>query len=222
MSKPNESLANATAPSFRILSNDKDDIPAAIALVNSAYRGDSSRIGWTTEADLLDGIRTCEEEMRDIIRDRETKRLLLFFHANAPEILIGSVLVEKKKNPTPSLEDAGEDSSIYIGMFVVKPELQRQGLGKFILSTAEQYSKSVWMEEDEESVDEKSKKKKSCTIIRYEMTVIKQRKELIAWYVKRGYRVTKKHIPFPYGEERFGIPKVSDLEFVVLVKEDKF
>ena len=33
------------------------DVPALVALVNSAYRGESSRAGWTTEADLLDGQR---------------------------------------------------------------------------------------------------------------------------------------------------------------------
>src|SRR4051794_13241714 len=34
------------------------DLGAIVALVESAYRGESSRAGWTTEADLLDGQRT--------------------------------------------------------------------------------------------------------------------------------------------------------------------
>ena len=98
---------------------------------------------------------------------------------------------------------------IYIGMLVVKPELQKLGIGKFILNVAESYSKSEW-----ETINKKQ------TIKHFEMTVIKQRKELIAWYVKRGYFLTNKYLPFPYGEERFGIPKVDDLEFVVMIKEN--
>ena len=31
------------------------ELEAVAALVNSAYRGDSSRVGWTTEADYLSG-----------------------------------------------------------------------------------------------------------------------------------------------------------------------
>ena len=34
-----------------------DDAPALVALVNSAFRGESSRAGWTTGADMLGGQR---------------------------------------------------------------------------------------------------------------------------------------------------------------------
>jgi len=51
------------------------------------------------------------------------------------------------------------------------------------------------------------------------MTVIVQREELIAWYERRGYRRTGEHKPFPYGDERFGIPRRDDLRFEVLVKD---
>ena len=50
------------------------------------------------------------------------------------------------------------------------------------------------------------------------MTVISVREELIAWYERRGYRRTGKMSPFPYGDERFGLPKRDDLEFELLVK----
>jgi hypothetical protein len=50
------------------------------------------------------------------------------------------------------------------------------------------------------------------------MTVIRQREELIAWYERRGYRRTGQLTPFPYGDERFGIPQRADLEFELLVK----
>jgi hypothetical protein len=50
------------------------------------------------------------------------------------------------------------------------------------------------------------------------MTVISVREELIAWYERRGYRRTGRTTPFPYGDERFGIPQRADLEFELLVK----
>jgi hypothetical protein len=50
------------------------------------------------------------------------------------------------------------------------------------------------------------------------MTVIRQREGLIAWYRRRGYEPTGETEPFPYGDERFGVPLRDDLEFVVLEK----
>ena len=45
-------------------------------LVNAAYRGESSKKGWTTEADLLDGTRIDEEALRDLIQKTDTTVLL--------------------------------------------------------------------------------------------------------------------------------------------------
>ena len=39
------------------------DVPQLVSLVNSAYRGDESRAGWTTEAELLAGQRTDPESL---------------------------------------------------------------------------------------------------------------------------------------------------------------
>ena len=63
-----------------------------VRLVNSAYRGDSSRVGWTTEADYLDGQRTDEQEIQSLIQ-AETSMILLCLQADE---IIGSVLLEKK------------------------------------------------------------------------------------------------------------------------------
>ena len=49
------------------------DIPAIVPLVESAYRGDASRKGWTTEADLLDGQRIDSEGVREIILKADSK-----------------------------------------------------------------------------------------------------------------------------------------------------
>lgn len=85
-------------------------------------------------------------------------------------------------------------------MFAVRPELQGGGLGKVILAEAERTARNLWGTGE------------------MRMTVIRQRDELIAWYERRGYRRTGQLTPFPYGDERFGIPQRADLEFELLVK----
>jgi ribosomal protein S18 acetylase RimI-like enzyme len=94
-----------------------------------------------------------------------------------------------------------QGGSGYFGMFAVDPELQGGGLGKTVLAEAERIAREQWQ----------------CGAMR--MTVIEQRAELIAWYERRGYRRTGEYQPFPYGDERFGIPRRDDLRFEVLLKE---
>ena len=162
-----------------------DDVPAINDLVNSAYRGESSKRGWTTEAELLDGQRSDLQELKDIIADPNQAIILGLSELN----IIGTVVVQNKTD------------CAYIGMLTVNPNLQGTGLGKQILSAAEDYATKQW------------------NVKTIEMTVIRQRTELINWYNRRGYLPTGETRPFPYGDESFGIPKVKDLEFVVLKKE---
>lgn len=89
----------------------------------------------------------------------------------------------------------------YFGMFAVGPAAQRSGLGKQVLAEAERIARDEW----------------GCR--RMHMTVIVQRDELIGWYQRRGYRRTGEFKPFPYGDERFGIPRRDDLRFEVLSKQ---
>jgi ribosomal protein S18 acetylase RimI-like enzyme len=97
------------------------EVPAVVALVESAYRGDASRVGWTTEADLLDGQRTDPDEVVELIA-RADARIIL---AHQDEVLVGSVLVT-------AFEGEG-----YLGMFAVSPTLQGGGLGRALLGEAE-------------------------------------------------------------------------------------
>ena len=98
-----------------------DDVKALNHLVNSAYRGDYSRKGWTTEADLLDGIRTSEEALLNIIERNAT---LLKYEDNHQ--LKACVLLEPKAQ------------KLYLGMLTVDPELQGKGIGNLLLAAAEQ------------------------------------------------------------------------------------
>ncbi len=97
------------------------DVPALNQLVNSAYRGDSSRRGWTTEADLLDGIRTDEAALHQMLQN---PAVTLLKYETADQ-LIGCVYLEKK-------EDA-----LYLGMLTVSPDAQANGLGKELMAAAE-------------------------------------------------------------------------------------
>jgi len=98
------------------------DAPAIVALVESAYRGDSSREGWTTEADLLAGQRTDLDEVRQKLADPR----VAFCLATRRGEVVGSVCV--RVDP-PGLA--------HIGMFAVSPALQRAGLGRALLVEAE-------------------------------------------------------------------------------------
>jgi len=160
------------------------DAPALVALVNSAYRGESSRAGWTTEADLLGGQRVDVEMLVEMIATP------------------GNVILAYGQNDEPvacvHLERTGEDC--YLGMLTVHPMMQRSGLGRRLLEAAERWAIEHWSSRA------------------MHMTVIVQRTELIAWYQRRGYSRSGEQKPFPYGDERFGLPRRADLVFEVLGK----
>ena len=161
-----------------------DDLPALHALIESAYRGDSARRGWSHEADLLDGQRTDLESLKAMLSD--SAQHLLVFRDN------------EKLRACVALTDKG-DRLAYLGMLTVDPARQSAGLGKLILAAAHDHAVNFGA-------------------TRVEMTVIAQRAELIAWYERRGYRLTGERRPFPAQDPRFGLPRRDDLEYVVLEK----
>jgi ribosomal protein S18 acetylase RimI-like enzyme len=177
----------------------REDAEALSALVNSAYRGDSSRVGWTTEADLLGGQRTDPGALRESIAQGETMgdRVLLVHEAVQPSGPAGGSAAPAI-DACVQLERHGDEA--YLGMFTVRPTLQGGGLGRRLLAGAEQDARRRW------------------GVTAVHMTVIAQRAELIAWYERRGYRATGETAPFPYGDARFGEPLQPDLHFVVLRK----
>ena len=103
-----------------------ENIPQLLTLINSAYRGDSSKKGWTTEADLLDGIRTDAGSLEEMIRKKDAVILQSF---NEDNILEGCVYLEKRQN------------KMYLGMLTVSPLEQAKGIGKQLLAAAEKYAR---------------------------------------------------------------------------------
>ena len=96
-------------------------------LINSAYRGESSKKGWTTEANLLEGSRTTEKELSEILQDQKNT-ILKFTEKN--QILACVLLIEKERE-------------LYLGMLTVSPELQNSGIGKKLLYEAETHAKAL-------------------------------------------------------------------------------
>ncbi|SHH11213.1 Ribosomal protein S18 acetylase RimI [Flavobacterium micromati] len=97
------------------------DVAELNKLINSAYRGETSKKGWTTEANLLEGLRTTEQELEEIITN--PKNTILKFQEN--NVTIGCVLLIEKED------------QLYLGMLTVSPELQNSGIGKQLLLHAE-------------------------------------------------------------------------------------
>lgn len=100
-----------------------NDINHLSQLVNSAYRGDYSKRGWTTEADLLDGQRTDPELLKEIIQT-PNNQIELAFDENSN--LVGSVHIKEEQPDT-----------LYFGMLTIEPSYQGQGLGKILMKHVE-------------------------------------------------------------------------------------
>lgn len=162
-----------------------DDAATIVALAQSAYRGEASRAGWTTEADFLDGQRIDREGVLELLGDGQ-----------------GIVVAEREPGgEVVACCHVGRDGGdAWFGLFAVDPRLQGQGVGDRLLAEAERRVRDEFV----------------CRRLR--MKVIWLRDSLIAWYQRRGYRRTDETHPFPYGDERFGLPRRDDLHFIVLEK----
>lgn len=159
-----------------------EDIPAITSLLNRSYRGDSSRTGWTTEADLLGGRRIDETGLLQLFHDPDS----LIFIARSDETILAAIHAHH------------EADTVHFGLFAVEPALQTKGIGKALLAYAESEAHTRW--EIQTAV----------------MEVISHRRELIAYYERRGYRQTGETIPFP--ESDLWEKKVEQLALIVMSK----
>lgn len=101
------------------------DVPELIDLINNAYRGEHSRKGWTSEADILDGERMNKEMLEDLFKhDAAT----ILKYVNESGTITGTVYLEIRQE------------ALYLGMLTVSPEQQGQGIGKILLSAGETFA----------------------------------------------------------------------------------
>jgi GNAT superfamily N-acetyltransferase len=143
------------------------DAEAIATLINSAYRGESSRRGWTTEADLLHGLRTTPQAVAEIIRRQDAFMLI----GVRNDEIVATLCAE--------LQVLAGHNTAHFGMIAVKPGLQGRGYGKLLLQAAETITHRQWR------------------VAGYHMAVISLRQELIAFYQRRGYLPTGEYRAFP-------------------------
>lgn len=104
-----------------------EDIPALVSLINSAYRGEASKKGWTTEADLLEGeLRT---DIPTLIEIMSRPDAVILKYTTAEKVITGSVFLEK------------QERGLYLGMLSVSPLQQAGGIGKQLMKAAEQHAR---------------------------------------------------------------------------------
>ncbi|MGZ3881861.1 MAG: GNAT family N-acetyltransferase [Flavisolibacter sp.] len=113
----NEKISAASIP----------DIPQLLKLINSAYRGEDAKKGWTHEAELIDGdIRTDETTLKQVLKTPGAD-ILKYEH---DEQIAGCVYLQKKGD------------RLYLGMLSVSPEIQAQGIGRKLLKAADEHAKN--------------------------------------------------------------------------------
>lgn len=161
----------------------RDEAAVIADLVQSAYRGDSGRRGWTSESDLLDNQRIGADEVRAIIDGTDSAVLV----GQDGERVIACAELRRF-----------DDHTAYFGMFAVDPDQQNTGVGRQLLTAAEQFAQQTWHADT------------------MRMMVIDLRTELIDWYHRRGYQSTDEVIPMP--EELLVGASQPDLKFAVLTK----
>lgn len=165
------------------------DLQPLVGMINSAYREEQT-VSWKSEAELLAGVRTDLEALKELIASPKKALLILnLSDRDQKDVMVGCVLLENK------------DTFSYLGMLTIHPAFQNLGLAKKLLAYSEQFILQHWR------------------LNKILMTVIGQRQELIQYYQRFGYQLTGRQEPFPYGEERFGEPKRQDLYFEVLEKK---
>lgn len=149
------------------------DISQLFELMETCYRGDKARMGWTHESDLVDGNRTTEALLLEEITVPGGNYLK---YTNEDGKIVGCVYTVVE----------AEARKCFVGSLCVHPTIQSQGLGKKLMSAAEDLAKES-----------------GCTKLC--MKVLTKRAELIAWYEKLGFKYIGQNYPFPEG---CGIPKV--------------
>ncbi len=104
------------------------DAPAIAALLNISYRGEASRAGWTTEADLLDGLRATPDDLLPHFASADSVFLLLC----QGEQLLACIHLQR------------HGQAAHLGMFAVQPAQQNRGLGKHLCAAAENHARQHW------------------------------------------------------------------------------
>ncbi len=157
-----------------------DDAESISMLINQAYRG---KEGWTRETEIVQGERSSINDIEELIKNPKSHLFVVIVNRS----VAACICVEEK------------DNQAYVGTFAVNPALQNQGIGKQVLTLAENYAVN------------------QLGAIKLIMVVISQRKELISFYERRGYKKTGEISEYPV-HLNVGIPRVEGLTIECLEK----
>lgn len=158
------------------------DVDGLLHLVNRAYR-QSHPNSWTNEATLISGDRIQREQLEALINDPSIQVML---HEDEQGLLACITVTDRGKTAE-------------IGLFAVLPEVQKKGIGREVLATAEEYIYYF------------------CEKVKnIEIQVIQQREELVGFYQRQGYNLTDLIQPYP-SDQQLGVPSLP-LNVVTLVK----
>lgn len=147
------------------------DAAPITALIERAYRGPETAGQWDSESHLLRGPRTSIAEIADLL-GRADSRFVVAMQAGR---MAGCALIQQVAADT-------DPRFCYFGMFATDPACRAEGLGKAVLAESERLARDIFGARH------------------MVMTVINVRTALIAWYERRGYRLTGVHLPFPFTE----------------------
>ena len=164
----------------------ESDVPAIVALVNMAYRGTGAQKGWNFE-DFIDGPRIDVQAVEDDLAAEDVH--MLVYRDSGTGALVATVRLAAEEG----------EGAWHLGLLSVDPGRQGGGLGRSVLSAAEDFARA---------------RGARCMVL----SVIHIREALMSWYERRGYRPSGATAPFPYDDNRFGTPSRDDLHFVLLEK----
>ncbi len=106
------------------------DVPAINILLNNAYRGETSKKGWTTEANIIAGSTRTNEE--NVLQALKAPAAVFLKYTDEAGQICGCVNLQQK------------EQKLYLGMFAVNPEKQAGGIGKAILNAATVYAAAIY------------------------------------------------------------------------------
>lgn len=169
-----------STPTFRYAV--QADTSALAALIERAYRSPVSDGRWSSEAHLLKGPRTSEEEISGLIARDDTRFLIAEIDGKLAGCCLLQGLSPDPASKTVIHDGARQLNAAYFGMFAIDPASHGGGLGKIVIAEAERRVHDLW---------------RANQMV---MTVINLRTELIGWYQRRGYVLTGAAIAFPFSE----------------------
>lgn len=106
------------------------DIPTLLRIINAAYRSNHKN-SWTNEAHLVKDPRISTEGLVRVVNSPE-ECLIVAFRPNVgnDDDIVGCICLEQCNDDGELIAGANQ---VLLGLFAVDPEIQSQGIGRFLI-----------------------------------------------------------------------------------------